>query len=279
MLLRKPIHSTGADLRHVDFPGYDNAERPGWDGRVEAGAATPWIPEGKSGWEFGVGKDPRRKAGHDYAARLRSVPADARAECAFVFVTPRNWPGKAAWAGDKQAAGDWKEVRAFDAGDPARIRLAEKPDLPVDRFETLDERRRRWAEASEPALTPAIVAPSFAAYRGPFRDGIEKPPDRPFTVAADSRGEAPAFLACLFGEDGIDARQRDLAAAFDSAETIIARRGGRRPQPASRRGRTRPPPARRWSCTPFPPREALPSPALCRPATNAPAGSPCGACA
>ena len=239
---------------------------------MEAGAATPWIPEGKFSWEFGVGKDPRRKAGRDYAARLRSVPANARAECAFVFVTPRNW----------------KEVRAFDAGDlerwlevsvPARIRIAEKFDLPVDGFETLDECRRRWAEASEPALTPAIFAPSFAAYRGPFRDWLEKPPDRPFTVAADSSGEAPAFLACLFEEDGIDARQRDLAAAFDSAEAIIARRGGRRPQPASRRGRTRPPPARRWSCTPFPPREALPSPALCRPATSAPAGSPCGACA
>ena len=74
VLLRKLIHSTGLDLRHVDFPGYDNAERKGWDGRIETDAATPWIPEGKSGWEFGVGKEPRRKAEHDYAARLRIRP-------------------------------------------------------------------------------------------------------------------------------------------------------------------------------------------------------------
>ena len=52
VLLRKLVHSTGHELRKVDFPGYDNAERHGWDGVVEADAATPWVPEGKSGWEF-----------------------------------------------------------------------------------------------------------------------------------------------------------------------------------------------------------------------------------
>src|SRR5262245_3521336 len=54
VLLRKLIHSTGLELNHVDFPGYDNAERKGWDGSIKAGAATPWIPEGKSCWEFGT---------------------------------------------------------------------------------------------------------------------------------------------------------------------------------------------------------------------------------
>ena len=229
VLLRKLVHSTGLDLRHVDFPGDGNAQRPGWDGWVETDAATPWIPEGKSGWEFGVGKEPRRKAEHDYVARLRSVPPDERAECAFVFVTPRNWPGKTAWTGNKQAAGDWKEVRAFDASDleqwlevsvPARIWLAEELGLPVDGFETLDACWRRWAEASEPALTPAIFAPSLSAYRGAFGDWLGKQPDRPLTVAADSTDEALAFLTCLFKEDGADARWRDLAAVFDSVEAL-----------------------------------------------------------
>ena len=50
VLLRKLIHSTGRELRQVDFPGNDNAERKGWDGLIEAGAATPWIPEGRSCW-------------------------------------------------------------------------------------------------------------------------------------------------------------------------------------------------------------------------------------
>ena len=87
MLLRKLIHSTGRDLRRVDFPGYDNAERRGWDGWIEADTATPWILEGNSGWEFGTNNDPRRKAEDDYVARVASVPAAERAERSFVFVT------------------------------------------------------------------------------------------------------------------------------------------------------------------------------------------------
>ena len=66
VLLRRLIHSTGRGLQRVDFPGYDNAERPGWDGWVEADVATPWIPDGKSGWELGTGQTPKTKADRDY---------------------------------------------------------------------------------------------------------------------------------------------------------------------------------------------------------------------
>ena len=69
-------------------------------------------------------------------------------------------------------------------------------------------------------MTPAIFAPSLAAYRDVFQDWLGKQPDRPFTVAADSTDEALAFLACLFEEDCIDARWRDLAAVFDTVEAL-----------------------------------------------------------
>ena len=229
VLLRKLIHSTGHDLRRVDFPGYDNAERKGWDGWIEAGVATPWIPEGKSGWEFGTNNDPRRKAEHDYAARLASVPAAEWTEYTFVFVTPRNWPGKAEWVEGKRAAGDWKAVRALDASDleqwleqsiSARMWFAEKLYMRTAGFETLDACWRRWAAASDPRMTPAIFEPSLAAYRDVFKEWLEKPSDRPFTVAADSREEALAFLSCMFEEDGIDTHWRDLAAVFESARTL-----------------------------------------------------------
>ena len=229
VLLRKLVHSTGDDLHQVDFPGYDNAERKGWDGWVEAGAATPWIPEGKSGWEFGTNQDPRRKAEHDHTARLASVSSTERAECTFVFVTPRNWPGKTEWAKDKRAAGDWKDVRALDASDveqwlegsiSARMWFAEKLDMPTDGFETLDACWRRWAVASDPEMTSAIFGPSLAAHQDAFEKWLGQPPDRLFTIAADSRDEALAFLSCLFEEDGIAARWRDLAAVFESTEAL-----------------------------------------------------------
>ena len=229
VLLRKLVHSTGHGLRQVDFPGYDNAERKGWDGLVEADAATPWVPEGKSGWEFGTSQRPSRKAESDYATRLASVPPAERAECTFVFVTPRNWPGKTDWAKGKNAAGDWKAVRAFDASDleqwleesiPAQMWLAEQLALPVNGFETLDKCWRRWAEASEPKMTPALFEPSINAFRETFKKWLAKPSENPFVVAADSTDEALAFLSCLFDDSAIPPHSRDLAAVFTSAEPL-----------------------------------------------------------
>ena len=229
VLLRKLVHSTGHELRHVDFPGYDNAERRGWDGSIEAGAATPWVPEGKSGWEFGTNQRPRTKAENDYAARLASVSPAERAERTFVFVTPRNWEGKTDWVRNKNAAGDWKEVRALDASDleqwleesiPAQMWLAEQLALPVSGFETLDECWRRWERASDPKMTPALFEPSIIAYRDDFKKWIEKPSEKPFVVAADSRDEALAFLSLLFQDEQIATLSGDLAAVFKSAEPL-----------------------------------------------------------
>jgi len=229
VLLRRLVHSTGHDLRRVDFPGYDNAERKGWDGDIEAGAATPWIPDGESGWEFGVNKDPGRKAEADYATRLATVSAGERAKRTFVFVTPRNWKGKTAWVKDKDAAGEWKAVKALDASDleqwleesiPAQIWFAEKLGRPVKGFETLDRCWDRWSAGSDPQMTPEIFEPSITAHRRPFTDWLEQDSDRPFIVAADSRDEALAFLACLFEGAGGASRSRDLVAVFESVQTL-----------------------------------------------------------
>ncbi len=115
--LRRLILTTGVNLSKVDFPAYDNAERPGWDGQVETDTATPWIPIGASSWEFGCNKDPKPKAEKDYAARVAGIPAADQKNLTFVFVTPRNWPGKDDWARAKKAEGVWKDVKALDAND------------------------------------------------------------------------------------------------------------------------------------------------------------------
>jgi len=229
VLLRKLVHSTGHDLHSVDFPGHDNAERKGWDGLTEAGAATPWIPEGRSCWEFGTNQNPGAKAEKDYAARMKTVSAAERAACTFVFVTPRNWPGKTEWAKGKNASGDWKAVKALDASDieqwlemsiPAQIWLAEKLGLPVRGFRTLDQCWECWAAASDPQMTPEIFDPSITAHRSAFKEWLEKPSERAFVIAADSKDEALAFLACLFRDGEIARRAGDLAAVFESAETL-----------------------------------------------------------
>ncbi len=228
VLLRRLIHSTGEGLRQVDFPGYDNAQRHGWDGWIETDAATAWIPKGKSGWEFGVDADPRQKANGDFKSRL-IVPAAERRECTFVFVTPRNWQGKTAWEKEKNALGEWKAVRALDASDleqwleesvPAQLWLAEKLRLPNRGCATLDEFWDRWSGAAQPPLPPALFAPSINHHCDRFKQWLESPPDRVFIVSADSAGEAVAFLACLFNDSEIAPRVRDLTAYFESAEIL-----------------------------------------------------------
>lgn len=228
VLLRKLVHSTSDDLRKVDFPGYDNAQRKGSDGFVETGAATPWVPKGRSYWEFGTDQKPGVKANSDYTARFSTVDPAERANSTFIFVTPRNWPGKTAWEKQKSEAMEWKVVRAFDASDleqwleqsvPTQIWLAEKLAIPVSGYETLEQAWNRWANASEPHLGPEIFAPSITAYRDTFKSWLGKPSDRPFVVAADSRGEALAFLSCLFDDEELR-RYKDLSAVFTSPATL-----------------------------------------------------------
>lgn len=224
VLLRKLVHSSGDALRQVDFPGYDNAQRKGTDGFVEAGAATPWVPEGVSCWEFGTDQNPAMKAKDDYAARLKSIDAGERAASTFVFVTPRNWSGKTAWEKLKNDAGEWKAVRALDASDleqwleqsvPAQIWLAEQLGLLGSGYETLEQAWCRWANASDPRLTPEIFAPSITAFRDRLKGWLDKPSEKPFVIAADSRDEALAFLACLFEEEPF-LKYKDVAAVFKS---------------------------------------------------------------
>ena len=103
VFLRTLVHSTGSGLTKVDFPGNDDAERPGWDGFTEASEGTPWVPAGRSGWEFGTNEDPKAKAEGDFEKSVKALDKKERAETTFVFVTPRRWPGKAAWVVAKKA--------------------------------------------------------------------------------------------------------------------------------------------------------------------------------
>ena len=114
------VHSSDSALAKVDFPGNDDAERPGWDGWTEASKESPWVPLGQSGWEFGVTGDIKKKADGDFEKSLKAAPLDERALITFVFVTPRRWPGKAAWIKTKQKLGQWGDVRAYDASDLER---------------------------------------------------------------------------------------------------------------------------------------------------------------
>lgn len=230
VLLRKLVHSTGEKLSHVDFPGYDNAERKGWDGQVEADAATPWIPHGKSGWEFGCNEDPKKKAEGDYTNRVAAIPAKERAEINFVFVTPRSWLGKDKWAREKEALGEWNSVKAYDGSDleqwleqslPAQGWLAKQIGMPNDGVHTLEQYWETWASVTEPELSKEIFALPVEAHKQTLTSWLKHTPSSPLLVSADSKAEALAFLSCLFDADELKAEgYKDKVLVFSSAQTL-----------------------------------------------------------
>jgi len=207
VLLRRLIHSTGIGLQLVDLPGFDNAERPGADGRVRAEVATAWIPSGDSVWEFGVTADSQKKANADFSTRTRKTPPSVRATATYVQVSPRNWPKKGEWESARQAEGKWKSVRALDASDleqwledsiPAQVWLSEQIGRVTSGYQTLDGYWHQWSEASDPPIPSSLFEPAIGAHGAAIDAFLANTPERPFVVAADSIGEAIAFLACYF---------------------------------------------------------------------------------
>ena len=229
-LLRGLVHTTGYELTRVDFPAFDNAERRGWDGVVEASAPTPWVPEGRSGWEFGCDQNATRKANNDYNARLTSVPIENRRKMTFIFVTPRNWPRKARWEREKEILGEWKYVRAYDASDleqwleqsaQMQVWLAEQIGIPVSGYRSLSRCWADWAETCDPVLSPSLFEPSVQEFSAKVQEWLAEPPTRPFVVAADSRDEALAFLSCLLDSVSTDTDEPGTGAlVIDTPEAM-----------------------------------------------------------
>ncbi len=230
VLLRKLVHSTGQKLLRVDFPGYDDAESKGWDGQVEADATTPWMPHGKSGWEFGCNEDPKKKAEGDYTNRVAAISAKERAEIHFVFVTPRTWPGKDKWAKEKEALGEWKSVRAYDASNleqwleqslHAQGWLAKQIGMPNEGVHTLEEYWHTWASVTEPELSKEIFALSIETHKQTLTSWLKNAPSSPLLVSADSKAEALAFLSCLFDADDLKAEgYKDKVIVFSSEQSL-----------------------------------------------------------
>lgn len=230
VFLRRLVLSTSIALKKVDFPGYDNAQRHGWDGQVESDAASPWIPAGFSGWEFGCDQDPKRKAEGDYATRTKAIPRKSRSEITFIFVTPRNWPGKDAWSKEKKSEGQWKDVKAYDASDleqwleqslAAQSWMAEKLGTASPDILSLDQCWANWAEVTEPPLAKELFADAISSHQDKLTKWLAAPPSAPLTVTAESPEEALAFLACALEQLGnVSAPSFEKALVIKSASAL-----------------------------------------------------------
>ncbi|WP_395674643.1 HigA family addiction module antitoxin [Inquilinus sp.] len=223
VLLRTLVNSTGRDLQKVDFPGNDDAERPGWDGFIETSSGTPWIPIGISGWEFGVNVDIKAKADSDFTKSVKATGKVDRQNITFVFVTPRRWPGKAAWASAMKAKNQWKDVRAYDASDleqwmetsiAAQTWFANQTARQSSGVRTLEKCWTDWANVAEPPLHPSLFSTANDVWRSRMKSYLSKGSSEPLIITADSVEEAVAFLSQLLGEPEF-AQHKDRVLVFD----------------------------------------------------------------
>lgn len=87
----------------------------GWDGLVNSTASHHFIPQGRSGWEFGARNDFENKANEDYTKRTNEVPDAEKSQMSFVFVTPYYWGKKDEWVNTKKSEGKWKDIFVYDS--------------------------------------------------------------------------------------------------------------------------------------------------------------------
>ena len=228
-LLRRLVHSTGSELTSSNFPAYDNSQRHGWDGEVEANNATPWVPQGHSGWEFGCDKNPQKKAAGDYSSRIKSIPKADRKSMTFVFVTPHSWKGKDEWLKTSKAKNDWRDVRAYDANDleqwielsaSAQVWLAERIGIPSNGCQTLADYWSSWSETATPPVSGKIFNSAIEAWGKTFYKWYSGAEINPLVVTAGSKEEALAFIAQLAMSREDLASLSEQAVLVSSAEAV-----------------------------------------------------------
>ena len=227
VFIRILIRSTGKGIREANFPGYNEAERPGWDGTVDSEECTEWIPQGRSLWELGTSSSPKSKADSDFKKRIDKTPPAEQAAATFVFVTNRRWLGKDKWIEEKKLHSHWKDIRVLDSSDleqwtetspVAQAWFREISHSDTKGVRTLEQCWAEWAEASDPALLPALFEEPRLRWKKTLAAFLEKDLPAHMTITAASPLEALAFLAATL--EANHPREKDRCLVFDSDDLL-----------------------------------------------------------
>jgi hypothetical protein len=218
-LLRKLILATVTTSNFIAFPADEAVHLGGWDGRARVREGNAFVPDGDSAWEMGKEDNPKGKADSDYTKRTGNPGETHPIETTFVFVTPRRWKGKEAWARTRSAEGVWREVRAYDADDLATW-LETAPAVHIwfswllgkrpDGAEDLERFWRNWSHVTKPPTAPEVVVAGRDDLAAQLREWIVSAPSA-LGLRTDTQDEAMAFLAAAI--EGMAPAERACALA------------------------------------------------------------------
>jgi hypothetical protein len=189
-LIYRLVSASSPKPKDRHFPLGDSAGQPGPDGVLDTDFGfNPFIPEGKSFWEIGVGINAGSKATSDYRDLTDATPEEVRQESIFIFVTPlsgwRDWQytwkedAKIAWIEKRRKLNEWKNVCVIDGTclidwvkhfPPIEQWLARKMGIPTDQMETLEQ---RWACLKEIGSPPPLISDVFLANRNEACDKLK----------------------------------------------------------------------------------------------------------
>ncbi|MGO4860075.1 hypothetical protein [Arthrobacter sp. 2MCAF14] len=183
---------------HVDFPGYD--------GIVTSPVQTPFVPLGRSVWEFGTDANPKKKANEDYDSRMEDSLGVDRSSTTFVFVTPRRWRDGHKWAREKAALGEWKDVvvhtsadllAALESSPRTHIRFSEELGLRSNGVSTLEHWWNQFTSGTQGLLTPELLVAGRADQAAQLLRRFVDEDSAHVWIKAPSTDDVLAFVAAV----------------------------------------------------------------------------------
>ena len=203
-LVRRLVLATVPMPSLLQMPSGSSVSRPGWDGLLVVEKGNAWVSDGASAWEFSCEGSPKRKATDEYNKRTTKPKGVDAPGTTFVFVTPRKWDGKLAWAKERQEGGPWANVRVLDA-DELVAWLGQAPAVahwfarligkfPATGVVSLDEWWENWSTVANPRISAQLVTAGRQEQVERISQWFEAQPSH-YYVQSDTREGAVAFLA------------------------------------------------------------------------------------
>jgi len=201
------IFATVDDISHIRFPRGEKGQVRGFDGVLEATGVPPYIPDGKSIWEFGVTDGAAGKANDDYKKRTAEVEEAIRKETTFVFASPRTWDNPTLklpdWVKKKRDKGEWKDVVFIDGSMledwlalcpavAARYAKYELKLMSPSGVRSIQEFWEEYASRFSPSLVEDVLLAGRESQAAGLLRGISQGANK-LAYAADSPDEVMAF--------------------------------------------------------------------------------------
>jgi len=201
------IRATASNISDIRFPSGDKGQVRGFDGVLETTGMPPYVPDGKSIWEFGVTEDAAGKASSDYKKRTEQVDEAARKETTFVFVSPRTWDNPKEklpdWILAKRELKEWKDVKYIDGAMledwlsacpavAARWARYELKLMPLGGMQSTEEFWEEFSNRFSPALVDQVLLAGRESQADELLRGLNDGNSR-LAYAADSPDEVLAF--------------------------------------------------------------------------------------